>query len=199
MTHDENKDPKIVDMDGNEKEIENLETFDEEKTENKKEETFEEAAESLEALLNKKEEECNSHLDKLMRTMAEYDNFRKRTTKEKSEMYEKGIIDSVSKFLDLSDNFTRALNQAKEDELTEKERSLYDGIVMLKKQFDHILKELDVEEIEAVGCDFNPELHNAAVHVEDEAQGESKVIEEFQKGYTYNNKVIRHSMVKVAN
>lgn len=155
--------------------------------------------EALNEVIEEKEKEAKDNLDKYLRTMAEYDNFRKRTIKEKSDMYDKGIMDSTSKFLEILDNFKRALQQFKPEELTEKEKNMYDGLVLLEKQFMQILTSIGVNEIEAVGQEFNPELHNAITHAEDETLGENIVSEEFQKGYMYNDKVIRYSQVKVVN
>ncbi len=149
--------------------------------------------------LKLKDEEIASVNDKLMRLMAEYDNFRKRTIKEKSDMYDKGIMDSVSKFIEVLDNLDRARSQISADSLSENEQVIVSGIELVAKQFASNLEALGVTEIEAEGAEFNPELHNAVTHVEDENFGESVVCEVFQKGYTYNGKVIRYSMVKVAN
>lgn len=131
--------------------------------------------------------------EKYMRTLAEYDNYRKRTIKEKESIYPeaKGVV--VEKFLPVMDNFQRALDSAEEKD------PFYEGVAMVKKQMDEVLAALGVEEIKAVGEEFNPELHNAVMHIDDEETGENIIVEEFQKGYKIGDRVIRHSMVKVAN
>ena len=131
--------------------------------------------------------------DRLKRNMAEFDNFRKRTEKEKSSMYIIGAKDIVEKMLPVVDNFERGLAQAPEGD------SFADGMKMIYKQLITTLDELGVKPIEAVGKEFDPNFHNAVMHVEDEEAGENIVVEEFQKGYTYKDFVVRHSMVKVAN
>lgn len=154
---------------------------------------------NIEKILEEKTLEAATNNEKYMRTLAEYDNFRKRTQKEKSDMYDKGIMDTVLGFLEIIDNFDRALSGIQVEELDEKNKSLYDGITMIRKQFDKTLDNIGVKPIEAVGCEFNPNVHNAVTHAEDENLGENMVAEEFQKGYIYNDKVIRYSMVKVVN
>ena len=134
--------------------------------------------------------------DRLMRQMAEFDNFRKRTEKEKSAMYEIGARDMVEKILPVLDNFERGLAAVPEDV---KGSPFAEGVEMIYKQFVKTLEEAGVEAIEAVGQAFNPDLHNAVMHVEDEALGENEVSQELQKGYMYRGIVIRHSMVQVAN
>lgn len=140
--------------------------------------------------LTKKCEDLN---EKYMRTLAEYDNYRKRTIKEKESIYPEAKATVISKFLDVMDNFERALNSA------ENKDGFYDGVVMLKKQMDDVLASLGVEEIKAVGEEFDPVYHNAVMHVEDESLGENIIAEELQKGYKMGDRIIRHSMVKVAN
>lgn len=131
--------------------------------------------------------------EKYMRTLAEYDNYRKRTIKEKESIYPEAKAVVVEKFLPVMDNFQRALDAA------ENKDAFYEGVAMVKKQMDEVLAALGAEEIKAVGEQFNPELHNAVMHVDDEEAGENIIIEEFQKGYRIGERVIRHSMVKVAN
>jgi molecular chaperone GrpE len=134
--------------------------------------------------------------DQVKRQMAEFDNFRKRTDKEKSAMFEMGASDVIKKLLPVVDNFERGFKSLTDDE---KETPFAKGMDMVYKQTLKMLDELNVKPIEAVGQEFNPELHNAVMHVEDESAGENIIIEEFEKGYTYRETVIRHSMVKVAN
>ena len=142
---------------------------------------------------NKLEQQIEELTDRLKRNMAEFDNFRKRTEKEKSSMYIIGAKDIVEKMLPVVDNFERGLAQAPEGD------SFADGMKMIYKQLITTLDELGVKPIEAVGKEFDPNFHNAVMHVEDEEAGENIVVEEFQKGYTYKDFVVRHSMVKVAN
>ena len=125
--------------------------------------------------------------------MAEFDNFRKRTEKEKASMYIIGAKEIVEKILPVVDNFERGLAQAPEED------AFAEGIRMIYKQLMTTLEELGVKQIEAVGKEFDPNLHNAVMHIEDEEAGENTIVEEFQKGYTYKDFVVRHSMVKVAN
>ena len=142
---------------------------------------------------DKSEQKVEELTDRLKRTMAEFDNFRKRTEKEKSSMYIIGAKEIVEKILPVVDNFERGLVQAQEGD------AFADGMKMIYKQLTTTLDELGVKPIEAVGKEFNPDFHNAVMHVEDEEVGENIVVEEFQKGYTYKDFVVRHSMVKVAN
>lgn len=134
--------------------------------------------------------------DKLKRQMAEFDNFRKRTEKEKSSMYEIGARDIIEKILPVLDNFERGLAAVPEDL---KESSFADGVAMIYKQFVKTLEDAGVEAIEAVGQQFDPNLHNAVMHIDDDAYGENEISQELQKGYRYRGTVVRHSMVQVAN
>lgn len=163
------------------------------KKEEIKEETVEETVEETAPEVNEFEQKYNDVNEKYMRTLAEYDNYRKRTIKEKETIYPEAKAMVIEKILPVLDNFSRALESA------ENKDAFYEGIVMLKKQLDDTLASLGVEEIKAVGEEFNPELHNAVMHIDDEQQGENTVVEEFQKGYKIGDRVIRHSMVKVAN
>ena len=142
---------------------------------------------------DKFEQQIEELTDRLKRNMAEVDNVRKRTEKEKSSMYIIGAKDIVEKILPVVDNFERGLAQAPEDD------AFADGMKMIYKQLISTLNDLGVQPIEAVGKEFDPNFHNAVMHVEDEEAGENIVVEEFQKGYTYKDFVVRHSMVKVAN
>ena len=134
--------------------------------------------------------------DRLKRSMAEFDNFRKRTEKEKSAMYEIGAKDVITKILPVVDNFERGLAAVPEEA---KGTPFADGMEKIYKQLMKTLEDLSVKPIEAVGKEFDPNFHNAVMHIDDEELGENVVAEEFQKGYTYRDSVIRHSMVKVAN
>lgn len=134
--------------------------------------------------------------DRLKRQMAEFDNFRKRTEKEKSAMYEVGARDIIEKILPVLDNFERGLAAVPEDE---KGSSFAEGVEKIYKQFVKTLEESGVAAIEAVGQQFDPSLHNAVMHVEDDNYGENEISQELQKGYTYRGTVVRYSMVQVAN
>ena len=145
---------------------------------------------------DKKDEKIEELTDRLTRQMAEFDNFRKRTDKEKSQMYEIGAKDIINKILPVVDNFERGLAAVPEEE---KKNQILEGMEKVYKQLMTTLEEIGVKPIEAVGQEFNPDFHNAVMHVEDEELGENIIAEEFQKGYTYRDSVVRHSMVKVAN
>ena len=134
--------------------------------------------------------------DKYRRTMAEFDNFRKRTEKEKAAMYEIGAKDIINKLLPVVDNFERGLASIPEDD---KGTPVADGMDKIYKQLTKMLEEAGVKEIEAEGQEFNPDFHNAVMHIDDDTLGENVVAEVLLKGYTYRDSVVRHSMVKVAN
>ena len=135
-------------------------------------------------------------LDKNRRQMAEFDNFRKRTEKEKSAMYEIGAKDIIEKMLPIVDNFERGFDAISDEE---KSSPFTEGMEKVFKQLTKALEDAGVKSIEAVGQAFDPNFHNAVMHIEDEELGENVVADEFQKGYTYRESVVRHSMVKVAN
>ena len=134
--------------------------------------------------------------DRLKRQMAEFDNYRKRTDKEKSAMFDMGAKSVLEKLLPIIDNFERGFAGLSEEQMSD---PFVSGMDMVYKQTIKMLEDLQVKPIEAVGSEFNPEFHNAVMHVEDASQGENIIVEEFEKGYTYRDVVIRHSMVKVAN
>lgn len=161
-------------------------------------ETTEEVQEETEttAKPDKKDQKVQELNDKLMRTIAEFDNFRKRSEKEKSTMFEFGAKDIIEKILPVLDNFERGLGSISEEE---KGSAFAQGIEQIYKQFVSVLEDAGVKVIETVGKEFDPNLHNAVMHVEDDAFGENIIAEEFQKGYMYKESVVRHSMVKVAN
>ena len=143
-----------------------------------------------------KDEKIDELNDKLRRSMAEFDNYRKRTDKEKSAMYEIGAKDVIEKILPIVDNFERGLNTIPEDA---KGTAFAEGMEKIYKQFVKTLDDLGVKPIEAVGKPFDPNFHNAVMHVEDEKYGENEIAMELQKGYKYRGSVVRHSMVQVAN
>lgn len=143
------------------------------------------------------EEKVKEQDEKYMLLFAEYDNYRKRTTKEKDARYADALIDTVNEFLQVADNLDRAVTVNVE---SEEAKNVLAGVELVKKQMADILTKLGVEEIKAVGEEFDPNLHNAVMHIEDENITENTVVEEFQKGYIYKKeRVVRHSMVKVAN
>lgn len=145
---------------------------------------------------DKKDIQIEELTDRVKRQMAEFENFRKRSEKEKSVMFEMGVKTVVEQLLPIVDNFERGLAgiapEAKSDPFV-------DGMEKVYRQFQEMLEKMEVKPIEAVGNEFNPEFHNAVMHVEDEEVGSNIVAEEFLKGYTYKDQVVRHSMVKVAN
>ena len=146
---------------------------------------------------DKKDEKIEELNDRLMRQMAEFDNFRKRSEREKSQMFEIGAKDIVEKILPVIDNMERGLATVSPEVL--ESDAFAQGMEKVYKHFMTVLEQAGVKPIEAVGNEFNPDFHNAVMHVEDEAVGENIVVEEFQKGYMYKESVVRHSMVKVAN
>ena len=127
--------------------------------------------------------------------MAEFDNFRKRTDREKATMFDMGKRDVIEQILPVVDSFERGLGDMKE----ESEDPFRQGMQKIYRQLTKALEELGVRTIEAVGKPFDPNFHNAVMHCEDESAGENIIVQEFQKGYMLNDVVIRHSMVKVAN
>ena len=145
---------------------------------------------------DKKDIQIEELTDRLKRTMAEFDNFRKTTEKEKSAMFDMGAKTIVEKILPIVDNFERGLAAVPEEN---KEDAFVDGMDKVYKQLMKTLEEAGVKPIEAVGKEFDPNFHNAVMHVENEELGENVVAAEFQKGYTYKETVVRHSMVQVAN
>lgn len=153
-------------------------------------------SEAKDAKKDPKDAQIEELQDRLKRQMAEFDNFRKRTEKEKAAMYEIGAKDIIEKILPVLDNFERGLAAVPEDE---KGSSFAEGIEKIYKQFVKTLEDAGVETIEAVGQQFDPNLHNAVMHVEDEKYGENEIAMELQKGYKYRGSVVRHSMVQVAN
>lgn len=145
---------------------------------------------------DKKDEKIEELTDQIKRQMAEFDNFRKRTEKEKASMYEIGARDVIEKILPIVDNFERGLAAIPEDS---KETPFAEGMEKIYRQFMKTLEEMGVTPIEAVGKEFDPNFHNAVMHIEDENLGENIVAQELQKGYMYRDSVVRHSMVQVAN
>ncbi len=164
------------------------------------EETSENTAEAIdenEEKIKKLEADISDWEDKYKRLYAEFDNYQKRTQKEKDARYADAVIDTVGAFLEIADNLDRAIAT---EVSTEEAQKVLDGVVLVKKQLSDTLSKLNVTEIKAVGEEFDPNLHNAVMHIEDEAVTDNTVVEEFLKGYIYKDeRVVRHSMVKVAN
>lgn len=158
------------------------EKAEEKKTEEKKEEKKPDLKAEMDALN-----------DKYLRICAEYDNFRKRSQKEKDSLYGDVKAETLKKFLPVYDNLVRALAQSTEDEAYRR------GVEMIMNQFNVTMEKLGVTEIECLGKKFDPAFHNAVMHVEDEEKGENEIVEVFQKGFMMGDKVIRFAMVKVAN
>ena len=144
---------------------------------------------------DKRDEKIEELTDKVKRQMAEFDNFRKRTDKEKSQMFDFGAKSVIEKILPVIDNFERGLQQAGENP----EDPFVQGMEKIYKQMLTELESIGVKPIEAEGKEFDPNLHNAVMHCEDDSVGENIVVQELQKGYLYHDTVVRHSMVKVAN
>lgn len=153
------------------------------KKESKKESEIKEAAEKL----------ISAEKEKYLRLCAEYDNYRKRSQKERESLYADIKADTLLKFLPVYDNLERALAQPTADEAYRK------GVEMIMTQFNETLKKLGITEIDAKGQTFDPNMHNAVMHIEDDSFGENEVVEVFQKGFKLNDRVIRFAMVKVAN
>lgn len=162
-------------------------------------ETSEEASQETEEKSSKKpkkdkrDEKIEELTDRLMRQMAEFENYRKRTEKEKSQMYTSGSKDAIEKILPIVDNFERALACESSDE------AFKDGMDKIYRMLVKNLEDMGVTPIEAVGKTFDPNFHNAVMHIDDDSFGENEVAEELQKGYMYKDTILRHSMVKVAN
>ena len=173
---------------------ENIETKNEEIIEEVTEEVKEtEEVEEVKETIEK--EKYDELYDKHLRLMAEYDNFKKRTQKEKEELFDYAAAGTIEKLLPVIDNLERALDSIKEEE----KNTFSEGVEMVYKQILEIFEKLHVCKIEAVGKEFDPNLHNAVMHVEDENVDTNIIVEEFMKGYKHKEKVIRYSMVKVAN
>ena len=161
-----------------------------EKKEEKKEKAKEKKAEAKD---EKKAESPQGASDAYLRLLAEYDNYRKRSQKEKDSLYADIKADTVTKFLPVYDNLVRALKQGTEDEAYRK------GVEMIMNQFCSTLEKLGVTKTESLGQKFDPKFHNAVMHVDDEEKGENEIVEVFQQGFMLGDKVIRFAMVKVAN
>jgi len=147
----------------------------------------------IEIVQEEEDEKLKEAMDRYQRTLAEFDNYRKRTVKELAARYDDGMRGTCEKLLPIIDNLQRAISTHEN-----KEDTLYKGVIMIARQFSDTLAELGVQEIEE-GTEFDPNLHNAVAHIEDENYGQNEIVEVLQKGYIHKDKVLRHSMVKVAN
>lgn len=195
---EENQAEEVEEAETSEETVEDIET---EQCEEDSQETEDDKKESKKFFgkknkKDKKDEKIEELTDRVTRQMAEFDNFRKRTEKEKSQMYEIGARDVIEKLLPVVDNFERGLAAIPEEE---KSNPYLEGMDKIYKQLMTTLDAIGVKPIEALGQEFSPDYHNAVLHVEDETVGENIIVEEFQKGYMYRDTVVRHSMVKVAN
>lgn len=182
---------EVVETAENPEQPEEAEAKEEETTEEVKKKKF-----GKKPKKDKKDEKIEELNDRLMRNLAEFENFRNRTEKEKSAMFEIGAKSVIEKFLPVVDNLERGFDGLSEED---KENPFVKGIEAVYKQIQTVFDEIGVKPIEAVGQEFDPNLHNAVMHEEDDSEDSNKVIEEFQKGYMYKETVVRHSMVKVLN
>ena len=163
------------------------------KKKKEKEKTYTLTAEQMEAA-EKAVKQLESVKDQFVRLTAEYDNYRKRTAKEKDSLYQDAKADTIKEFLAVYDNLERAVSTEGDEDSPHKK-----GLEMIFHQYQEILKKLDVTEIEALGQPFDPERHNAVMHIDDENYGENVVSQVFQAGFLLGDKVIRHAIVQVAN
>ncbi|MBQ4517106.1 MAG: nucleotide exchange factor GrpE [Clostridia bacterium] len=179
---------------GKKKETPNAEqeVLEQETAETEETEETEETKTAIEPEENPLQAKYDELYDKHLRTLAEYDNYKRRTQKEKDSIYLTAQVDAVESLLPVLDNLERAVEAAEDSPMKE-------GVQMIVKQLLETLSKMGVSEIEAVGKPFDPNLHNAVMHVEDETVGEQIIVEQFAKGYMMKDKVIRYSMVKVAN
>lgn len=180
QNNDEQVDTKINEEVNNEEELEEKDVTDLSRNE------LEEEVESL-------KKDNDKYYKHLQRTAAEFDNFKKRVQKEKDAIYNLAVGDTVVKFVNVLDNIDRALAVESADD------KMKEGISLIKKQMLDIMAELGCSEIPTVGETFNPEIHDAVMHIESEEYGEQQIVEELRKGYKCGDRVIRHAMVKVAN
>ncbi len=187
----EELEPEVIESEAgqNSEEVEAIESVEAEVVEK-------EVALTLEEQLLAKDEALKNAIDRHQRTMAEFDNFRKRTMKEKAQMYESGAKEVLDKLLPVVDNFERAFDVATDEH---KGDPFVKGIDLIYKQVIALLDDLGVEEIEALNKPFDPELHHAVQHEESEDYDDNTVVAVYQKGYTYKDSVLRYSMVKVVN
>lgn len=167
-----------------------------EKDNEKIQDTGTDELEGLKAELADKSRQCDEYINTAQRLAAEFDNYKKRTVKEKEALYSEAVCDVVGALLPVVDSIERAIQICNDEDDS---KSIKGGIELVFKQAKDILKKLGVEEIASEGETFDPALHNAVMHVEDDSYGHNIIVEVLQKGYIFKEKVIRHSMVKVAN
>ena len=172
--------------------VEETVTAEESKKEKKKNKKIDAEIEKLNEKLEAKEKEIAELNDKYLRLYAEYDNFRRRSAKERENSYSDAKSDTLKNILTILDNMERATAFSEADKILE-------GMNLILKSFNEAFTKMDVKEIEALGKTFDPHVHYAVMHVEDEAYGEGEIVEVLQKGYIKGDKVIRYAMVKVAN
>lgn len=172
---------------------EKAEEFEEENQNNETENLEEKTADELQDEVDKLKRENHKYYEHLQRTVAEFDNYKKRIAKEKDGIYKLAIGDAVLKYIPVLDNLEKAIQACKEDE------KMKEGVELVYKQVEDVMASFGVEPINAVNQVFDPELHDAVMHIEDENLGEKIVVEELRKGYKMGDRVLRHSMVKVAN
>lgn len=196
QTEDSEKEAETTEDTASETEEKDTEETAEETEESSKEDSDDNKKGFFKKKKDKKDEKIEELNDKYTRLFAEFDNFRKRSEKEKTAMFEVGAKSIIEKILPIIDSFERGLATVPEEE---KGSGFAEGMDKVYKQLVTSLEEAGVKQIEALGQEFDPNLHNAVMHIEDESFGENVVAEEFQKGYMYRENVVRHSMVKVAN
>lgn len=176
-----------------EENVENIENIDENAVNENAEVNEENIDVSAENTLR---DELEQMKDKLMRHAAEFDNYKKRTARERDELYATAVCDTIEKLLPVKDNLERAVAAA---EAADENAQVTDGVKMIVKQLDDVFASIGVTPIDAVGKEFDPEKHNAVMHEENPELGENIISEELMRGYAYKEKIVRHSMVKVAN
>ncbi len=186
--------PKKKNTEGSQPETEKKETTVAENEEVTAEQAKAEEEKAQDAAEVKKDE--TDWQDKYLRLMAEFDNYKKRTQREKERIYNDSTADAFEKMLPVIDTLKRALATEVQ---TDEAKSLYDGIAAINKQFEDIMSHAGVKKIETVGNEFDPVFHNAVMHIEDDSVGTNIIVEELAAGYILGDRVIRHSMVKVAN
>ncbi len=190
---DEKKTEEVIDEQSAAQEEAQAEAAPKEEKKAKKEKADKKKEDKAEPKEEKKPEAPQGQSDAYLRLLAEYDNYRKRSQREKDALYADIKADTLLKFLPVYDNLVRALNQPTEDEAYRK------GVEMIMTQFSATMEKLGVEKIDSLGQTFDPTLHNAVMHVEDDEKGENEIVEVFQEGFRLGEKVIRFAMVKVAN
>ena len=193
MSTDKIKEEEEVKTEETKEEETKVEEKAEKKAEPKKEKKAKKETKKEDSVKEAVEKAIKAEQEKYMRLAAEYDNFRKRSQKEREALYTDIKADTLLKFLPVYDNLERALKQETADEAYRK------GVEMIMDQFKATMEKLGVSEIESEGQKFDPEKHNAVMHIDDEAYGENEIVEVFQKGFKVGEKVIRFAMVKVAN